>query len=261
MTCKTDIQLKTGFTIVEMIIASAVTALLILGAGMALFHSQNNFEHTYQMTNSDAVADAYAAKRAFEATVRQSSVSLRPPSLSDSGDFIELYSYKNLKSNTIDSYVRFYLEDDKLLVTYGQLADSTYAEVVTAETGYVETSSSTTDAFMKSSAALTGNKAELTRSDAVMTSQEAVAYLEQDAFATLFNEAVTDTAVQSVSSVTSESAGSDSSESSKSGTMVLAKNIKSVKFSVNNSIVQMILTVEQHDKTVTIIASAMRHSG
>lgn len=254
---------KRGMTTVEVLLATAIAAIVITGVGTALVHTQCNWEDVYERVNGVIISDAYAAKRAFESMARSSSVSIRPPALIQNGNFIEFYLYENLWSNSIDSYARFYVENNELVLVCGRLDNPGYKEVLSTESGAIEIASDTKDAFFIASSPLTGSIPEPGDDTQTISSDEAVQQLSEGAFVELFSYP---NGKNSSGSDTTLSCSQDLSLSKLFGygqfrKQVLARNVKSVHFSTHGSTVRMILTIDNNGKAKTIICSAVRHSG
>jgi len=255
---------KKGLTIIELLITVVMAGIVILGIGAVLVHTQRNWENIYEQVNGETTSDAYVAKRAFESVIRSSSVSLRPPALSENGNFIEFYLYENLWSNNIDSYARFYVENGELMLMCGRLDDPEYKEVAGAEAGSIKVSNDTKDAFFNASTSLVGSMPEETDGNGqTISSEAAVEQLAEGAFAELYSypenkeySGTATTAYGSKNLSTGKLFGKGQTRK-----QVLACNIKAVNFSTHGATVRMILTFENDGKTKTVICSAVRHSG
>lgn len=120
---------KKAFALIELIIAFVSTAIIVIGVGAALFHSQRSWEITYDEVHGDLISDALVAKGAFDSVVRKSSLEDKKPKLSDDGRSIELYYYRNPASTEIDGYALFEMDGKDLTVTYGKLLGSKEIEL------------------------------------------------------------------------------------------------------------------------------------
>jgi len=250
-------------TTIELLIAAVIASIVIMGVGAALVHTQHNWENTYEQVNGDTVSDAYVAKRAFESVIRSSSVSLRPPAVSENGNFIEFYLYDNLWSNSIDSYARFYVEDNELIFMCGRLDDAGYKEVIATEAGAIKIALDARDAFFLASTPLAGSMPAPGDDDPVISCDDAVQQLGEGAFAELFSnpEGTDSSGATTTSSFSTNLSAGKLYGKGQFRKQVLARNVKTVKFSTHGASVRMILTIDNNGKTKTVICSAVRHSG
>ncbi len=108
-----------GFTLIEMILATAIMVIVVLAIGVALVDGQRGWSIQYDRIYSDVVTDGYVARRKFDAVMRSAS---RDKFLLDSaGSWVEVYYYANDASAVVDRYARFYTANGDLNVEYGQL--------------------------------------------------------------------------------------------------------------------------------------------
>ncbi len=108
-----------GFTLIELIIAMAITIIVVLAIGIALVDGQRGWNIQYDRIYSDVVTDGYVARRKFDAVMRRAS---RDKLLfDDAGGWVEVYYYANDTSTVVDRYARFYVANGNLNVEYGQL--------------------------------------------------------------------------------------------------------------------------------------------
>ena len=111
---------RPGFTILEMVIAMVVTAIVISAIGVLTVDSQRSWQISYDRVYSDVSSDGYVAMKKFDATVRKAS---RGSILVDeAGNWLEVYYFADEDSTTVDRYALFYEEDGSLMVEYGQLS-------------------------------------------------------------------------------------------------------------------------------------------
>jgi hypothetical protein len=108
-----------GFTLIELITATAIMIFVILAIGMALVDGQRGWNQMYDRMYSDVVSDGYVARRKFDAVLRKAS---REKFLIDpAGGWVEVYYYATDASTVLDRYARFYTSGGKLNIEYGQL--------------------------------------------------------------------------------------------------------------------------------------------
>jgi len=233
--------IKKGLTIVEMVIALAASGVIILGLAYVVADTQSRWEKMYERVNGEVVMDFYAAKRSFESAVRESSLSMKPPIVSNDGSSIMLFSYKDISSNRIDSYARFYVDNGSLIVDYGPLVEDQELS------SWLIVSQDYREAFLQASLSLTGSDSYMSESDTAILSEDAVNQLEEAAFAKL---------------LTGEADGGFSeTEYTRVGREVLARDVEAVSFSVEGATVRMILTMERGGKARQLYCSAVRRSG
>jgi len=108
-----------GFTLIELIIATAIMVIVVLAIGIALVDGQRGWSIQYDRIYSDVVTDGYVARRKFDAVMR--TASRDKFLLDDAGGWVEVYYYANYDSAVVDRYARFYAADGNLNVEYGQL--------------------------------------------------------------------------------------------------------------------------------------------
>lgn len=108
-----------GFTLIELITATAIMIFVILAIGMALVDGQRGWNQMYDRMYSDVVSDGYVARRKFDAVLRKAS---REKFLIDpAGSWVEVYYFATDASTVLDRYARFYTSGGKLNIEYGQL--------------------------------------------------------------------------------------------------------------------------------------------
>mgnify|MGYP000262407644 CR=1 FL=1 len=122
-----------GFSITELILAIAVSSIMLLTIGVVMLDTQRGWLDTYAKVHGGAAGDAMMAKTAFDRIVRKASRSIYDI---DGSDDITVYYYNNwLTSTELDRYARFYRSDDKpteMYVQHGTI-DSSLTETATSE--------------------------------------------------------------------------------------------------------------------------------
>lgn len=108
-----------GFTLVELMITTAIMAIVGLAIGVVIVDGQTGWNAMYSRINSDIVTDGYAVRRKFDSVMR--SASNGQSLLADDGSWIEVYSYATSASTVVDRYWRFYVSDGDLIAEYGQV--------------------------------------------------------------------------------------------------------------------------------------------
>ena len=111
-----------GFTITEMVLAIAVSSILVLTIGVVMVDSQRGWMDSYAKVHGGAAADAMMAKTAFDKVIRKASRSLYH---FDRFDDMTVYYYDNwLVSTELDRYARFYRSEDdpsRMYIRHGVL--------------------------------------------------------------------------------------------------------------------------------------------
>ena len=105
-----------GLTLIELVIAIAISSIVVLGLGIAVYESQHGWNQTYDRIYSEVVTGAHIAQRTFDVIVRKSSQRFL---ISDTGDWIEVYYYTDVNSLQVDRYARFEQSGTNLCVEYG----------------------------------------------------------------------------------------------------------------------------------------------
>ena len=111
-----------GFTITELVLAIAVSSILVLTIGIVMVDTQRGWMDSYAKVHGGAAADAMMTKTAFDKVVRKASRSIYQfTGLND----ITVYYYDNwLTSTDLDRYARFYRsanEPSEMYIQHGQL--------------------------------------------------------------------------------------------------------------------------------------------
>ncbi len=119
---KTTVKRK-GLTIIELMLASGISTIVILAVGVLLVDSHRGWNRMYSRTYSDVVNDAHAGRRRFDSVVR--SASNQGVLLDDFGTWVEVYYYSDPNVTDLDSYARFYTSgngaNNQLMIEYGEL--------------------------------------------------------------------------------------------------------------------------------------------
>lgn len=115
-----------GFTLLELVVAAAIAAVVIVGVGFMVVDGQRAWGVMYNRIYSDAATDSYVAVKEFDGVVRKASG--QKFMLSNDGSWIEVcYPSDASSSSVADRYARFSYAADGgdskgcLLVEYGKL--------------------------------------------------------------------------------------------------------------------------------------------
>jgi prepilin-type N-terminal cleavage/methylation domain-containing protein len=106
-----------GMTFIELVVAIAVTSIIMLGTVSILADSQKGWWKMYNKINAEAVRDAYMARGRFESVVRKSSI-LKVLIDEDAGQWVEVY-YPDEAGGITNRYGNFYVSDGALNFEYG----------------------------------------------------------------------------------------------------------------------------------------------
>lgn len=110
---------RRGFTLVEMMVASAMAVIVVLGLAMSLSDGQRGWNNMYNRVYSDVVTGSHIAARTFDRIVRKAST--EQLLIDGDGQWVEVYYYADPNSGSVDRYAHFYQTDDKnLCVEYGE---------------------------------------------------------------------------------------------------------------------------------------------
>jgi len=109
-----------GFTIVEMAVAIAISAIVVLSLAIALCDSQRGWNSMYNRAYSDVVTGSHVAERVFERVVRKSSKDYFL--LDADSQWVEVYYYQDPNSVFFDLYARFIFSNGNLSVEYGKIS-------------------------------------------------------------------------------------------------------------------------------------------
>ncbi|MHC5143912.1 MAG: PulJ/GspJ family protein [Planctomycetota bacterium] len=122
-----------GFTITEMVLAIAVSSILVLTIGVVMVDSQRGWMDSYAKVHGGATVDAMMAKTAFDKVIRKAS---RSGYHFDGHDDITVYYYDNwLASTEPDRYARFYRSADtpsQMYIQHGKFDEGEKGDI-TAE--------------------------------------------------------------------------------------------------------------------------------
>lgn len=127
------IKIHLGFTITELVLAIAVSSILVLTTGVVMLDTQRGWMDSYAKVHGGAAADAMMVKTAFDKVIRKASRSIYH---FDGFDDITVYYYENwLTSADLDRYARFYRSENdtsEMYIQHGTL-ESGVKKDVTAE--------------------------------------------------------------------------------------------------------------------------------
>lgn len=108
-----------GFTLIELMVTTALSSTVLIGVGVVLVDSQRGWNAMYNRTYSDVVTDAHVARRMFDSVVRNASS--QGILVDDNGSWVEVYYYGDPNSVIVDHYAHFYEANGQLNVEYGEV--------------------------------------------------------------------------------------------------------------------------------------------
>jgi len=114
---KEEAQRRTGLTLIELMVASAMATICVLAVGVVFSDSQKAWNITYTKANCSIMLDSHLASKAFEATVRKASC--EKYLIDADGQWVEVYYFASDESLTTDRYARLYVESGTFYIEYG----------------------------------------------------------------------------------------------------------------------------------------------
>ncbi len=123
MTKKVSVQ--NGLTIVELVVAMVISAIVMLGVGFVMADAQKAWGVMYSRAYSDLATDSYVVTKTFDSIVRRACG--EKFILSPDGNWVEIYYPADANTVVANRYARFIYEaagDDssgRLSVEYGTL--------------------------------------------------------------------------------------------------------------------------------------------
>ncbi len=117
-----------GFTITELILAIAISSILVLTMGVVMVDTQRGWMDSYAKVHGGATTDAAVAKTAFDKVVRKASRSIY---YLNAEDDITVHYYNNwLTSTDPDRSARFYRSTENPSEMYIQHSDIETSEIL-----------------------------------------------------------------------------------------------------------------------------------
>ena len=115
---------RRGLTLTELVITMLIVVIAILAVSGVLADSHRGWNRMYNRVYSGVVTDAHFARRAFDRVCRKA---INGNYIVGSvGEFIEVYGYDNWASEKPDTYARFYIDQQKLILEEGSLEEGTF---------------------------------------------------------------------------------------------------------------------------------------
>lgn len=113
------VKFLTGFTSIELMIATMIGGIIMLGVGMTIADSHRGFNAMYERMYSDVVTDGYIARKTFDSVIRRATRTRFL--LDENSTWVEVYYSQDPNSTVVDSYARFFTADGQLNIEYGKL--------------------------------------------------------------------------------------------------------------------------------------------
>jgi len=110
---------RKGFTLIELMIATALASTVLISVGVVVVDSQRGWNAMYNRTYSDVVTDAHVARRMFDSVVRNASS--QGISVDEAGSWVEVYTYSDPNSAVVDLYAKLQAKNGELTIEYGEL--------------------------------------------------------------------------------------------------------------------------------------------
>ena len=108
---------RTGLTLIELMVATALAAICMVSVGFVFSDSQKAWNKTYTKANNAIMLDSHCAGKAFEATVRKASCERYL--LDPENRWVEVYYFASGTSTTLDRYARLKVEGGTFYIEHG----------------------------------------------------------------------------------------------------------------------------------------------
>ncbi len=113
----TKIIKRTGLTLIELMVASALVTMCVLAVGAVFSDSQKAWNTTYTKANSGITLDSQLASKAFEATIRRATC--QQYTIDTANQWVEVYYFASDASTTIDRYAKLYVNGGTFVIEHG----------------------------------------------------------------------------------------------------------------------------------------------
>jgi len=121
-----------GFTLVELMVTMLIAVIAVIAMSGVLADSQRGWNKMYNRIYSDVVVDAHVARRAFDRVCRKAINGNYI--VGGNGEFVEVYGYEDWNADDPDSYARFYIDQQKLMLEDGYLEEGAWNHASTWST-------------------------------------------------------------------------------------------------------------------------------
>ena len=110
---------RRGVTLIELVVAILLAAILSLVVGVLLVSSHKHWNALYNRVHRSETVDGFAAHRMFDTVCRKASY--RKALLGSGNDSLELYYWDDgSQADTPENYARFYLSGNTLIAEHGK---------------------------------------------------------------------------------------------------------------------------------------------
>lgn len=113
---------RLGLTLIETILAVAVSVIVIMGLPVVMADNQNGWNKIYNKVNSNIVDESIIARIVFESNIRKSSKHTCACSIGTDGSWVETNYYSDISSGILDRYAKFYVSGNDLLMEKGVIS-------------------------------------------------------------------------------------------------------------------------------------------
>jgi prepilin-type N-terminal cleavage/methylation domain-containing protein len=111
---------NSGFTLIELIIATIISVIVISGIGILMVDSQKGWNKMYDRAYGDVVTSGYVVRSKFDSITRRAD--WEKYDIAEDGSWLEVYYYEDANSTVVDRYAKFsYDGSSELDIEYGQL--------------------------------------------------------------------------------------------------------------------------------------------
>lgn len=116
---KTQHILRRGTTLVELVMASAITTIVLAGVVVLIVDGHRGWRTAYDSAYADVVTDGHVATARFDAIMRKATP--EGSSIDADGSWVEVHYYSSDSSTAVDRYARLSESNGELDIEYGQL--------------------------------------------------------------------------------------------------------------------------------------------
>ena len=108
---------RSGLTLSELLVATVIAVIVILGLGTVIADSVRGWNKMYDRVYADVRTDSYVARAAFDQVVRKATSQMHQVDIDE--QWLEVYYYSTATAPVVDCYARLYTASGALLVEYG----------------------------------------------------------------------------------------------------------------------------------------------
>jgi hypothetical protein len=108
---------RTGLTLVELMVASAMAIICMLAVGVVFSENQKEWNSTYNRAHEPIMVNSHLANKAFESIVRKASC--EKYKLDIDGHWVEVYYFDSDASPATDRFAKMYVENGTFYIETG----------------------------------------------------------------------------------------------------------------------------------------------